>query len=61
MKNIIKVGDKVDVCFGYSRLSDYEVLYMPLYSGDSWHLRGSSGDLIYVQLFEIIRLKRGRK
>jgi len=38
--NKINIGDKVNVFFGHSNaLFDAEVLYIPITSGDSWHLK----------------------
>ena len=55
MKNTIEVGDIVNVYFGNERfMPKCKVLYVPCAPGDSWHLRRITGDLVYVQQFEIM-------
>lgn len=57
MKKRIEEGDIVNISFcDGSEMSNCEVLYIPQAAGDSWHLRNDSGDLVYVQLFEIMKL-----
>ena len=57
-KNKIEEGDRVDVFFANEvSISDCEVLYTPCATGDSWHLKEKSGEIIYVQSFEMMRLK----
>jgi len=62
MKKEIELGDKVDVYLGDNKyLFDCEVLYIPQILGDSWHLLNNAGELIYVQIFKKIVLRRNEE
>jgi len=62
MKEEIKKGDKVDIFFSDGEsLFGCEVLYIPCATGDSWHIREEDGDLIYVQFFEAMRLRKPKE
>jgi hypothetical protein len=58
VENRIEKGDKVDVFFSNGEaMYDCEVLYLPCATGDSWILKDKDNELVYVQMFEMIRLK----
>jgi len=52
----IEVGDLVTVDFPDAKMSNATVLYIPVATGDSWHIRTKTGTLFYVQQFETIEL-----
>lgn len=53
MGDKIEVGDFVNVYFERAdAIFDYEILYIPQATGDSWHLKHKNGMLCYVQFFE---------
>ena len=57
-KKRIVIGDKVDVFFSAGEaLFNCEVLDIPYETGESWHLLDKNGNLVYVQLFEMMLLK----
>ena len=61
-KETIEKGDRVDVFFSEGEgIFDCEVIYTPCSENDSWHLRDKDGDLVYVQRFEMMRLKKQGK
>ena len=48
----IKEGDKVDIYWeyvGYER--NLEVIYIPVATGDCWHLLRPDGTIVYVGIF----------
>lgn len=49
----IDVGDRVVVTFQSGDQVTGEVLYIPVATGDCWHIKGEHG-LYYVQTFESI-------
>lgn len=58
MKDKIEVGDRVNIHFGnLDSIYDYEVLYIPFATGDSWKLRNNDVHLIYVQNFSYMELR----
>lgn len=62
MKDIITVGDTVDVHFTSSAsMYDYVVTYHPSSPGDLWILKGEEGDIVYVQVFERMDKKEKSK
>ena len=58
MKNEIDVGDIVNVYFDTADNNEYhlEVLHSPVATGDSWRFKTPVGAIIYVQLFNKMRL-----
>ena len=61
-KDIIEVGDLVNVHFGRgTSIFRAEVLYMPYATGDCWHLKTEDNPIIYVQNFESIYLHEKKK
>lgn len=53
MKDEIRIGDRVDVYFGYTGGEfNIEVVYIPCATGDSWHLKRNDGTIIYVMIFD---------
>ena len=49
----IEKGDIVDVFFENSNQNEFglTVQYVPVATGDSWHLTTEDNDVVYIQLF----------
>ena len=57
-KETIERGDKVDIHFSAGEsIFNAEVLYTPCVEGDSWRLLDRNGELLYIQKFEMMRLR----
>lgn len=55
----IKKGDTVDIWVAENlTYFGYKVLYVPCATGDSWHLKGPDGELVYIQIFQSMELKK---
>ena len=58
-KETIERGDRVDIHFSDGEsMFDCQVLHIPCAEGDSWRVRNKDGDLIYVQRFEMMSLRK---
>jgi hypothetical protein len=62
MSESIEIGDLVSVDFCASgSIFRATVLYCPQATGDSWILKQSSGQIVYVQMFERMDLDEKSK
>ena len=52
MSERIEVGDIVDIEWSYRTLYRCKILYSPVATGDSWHVRDQEGSILYVQQFD---------
>lgn len=59
-KNKIEAGDIVDIHFDDEggTFKDAVVVYVPVATGDAWHIRTRDGQLVYVQSYGTMYLER---
>ncbi len=58
-KEEIERGDKVNIEFSNGDIYyNCEILHTPADRGDSWHIRTKEGNLVYVQCFETMILRK---
>jgi hypothetical protein len=49
---MLEVNDRVNIYFDTTQAElDVMILYIPVASGDSWHVVRKDGTLVYVQMF----------
>ena len=52
MRDTLSVGDVVDIYFENCKsIFDVTIIYVPVATGDCWHVRTKFGKIIYVQNF----------
>lgn len=50
--DVIEVGNKVQVRFSTHAPITGRITYIPVATGDSWHITIESGNVVYVQQFD---------